>query len=115
MRKLCIILMCIFAVIMKAQENRSGSCGADLFWSYDESSRTLEITGSGDMDTYPNGIFQGWNEFASDIAKIIIPSDLTGVGYNTFYYCKNVKELVWSAKRVHETSYYSNPFISISS
>ena len=111
MKKIFTLLFAIIANVCMIQASViTGICGNNLSWSYDDVTKTLEITGSGDMSTFSTGqVFSGWSEFAGDVKKIIIPPGLTGVGSNTFGGCVNVKELIWSARRA-ESKFYPNPF-----
>ncbi len=58
-----------------------GQCGADLTWSLDGS--TLTISGSGDMDDYPDGDAP-WLEHKDSITKVVFTGSVTSVGACAF-------------------------------
>ena len=68
----------------------SGSCGADLSWSY-EAGR-LTITGSGDMTDFPESTMAPWYAWREEITQVILPEGLTSVGDLAFYQCD---KLTW--------------------
>ena len=56
---LCAALALVFSVLLPfamhtatADGETSGQCGDDLYWSFDEETGTLTITGSGEMSNY---------------------------------------------------------------
>ena len=57
----------------------SGSCGENLSWEYDRKTRTLTITGSGDMaaDRFM------WSDYPID--RLILPEGLTSISGEAFY------------------------------
>lgn len=67
----------------------SGTCGENLTWTYDTSTGTLTISGTGDMDNYEyisNGLYnRPWEEFRHEIKKVIISDGVTSVGESAFY------------------------------
>lgn len=69
-----------------------GSCGAALEWSFSEG--TLTITGSGDMDNFPESTMAPWYHLRSEIIRIQLPEGLTSVGDLAFYDCRKVTTLV---------------------
>lgn len=70
----------------------SGTCGADLSWSFDEG--TLTITGSGDMTDFPESTMSPWYHLREEILKISLPDGLTSVGSLAFYECKKLTAVV---------------------
>ena len=68
----------------------SGQCGDNLTWNYDEASKTLTISGTGDMWDYggPDN-YAPW-PYAS---VLHIEDGVTSIGANAFFYC-NFTEVV---------------------
>ena len=56
----------------------SGSCGDDVIWSYDESTKTLTVSGNGEMSEY-NPIFQTppWEEYQDNIEHLVVSEGVT--------------------------------------
>ena len=69
----------------------SGQCGYTLYWTFNSTSGTLIITGSGAMDeyTYP----QPWASVADKITSVSLPQELTSIGRCAFYGCTNLSSL----------------------
>ena len=66
----------------------SGTCGDNVYWSYAEGSKTLTISGKGDMlctnYEYP------WNEFRNEVLKVKIEYGITTIGECAFEYCSSL-------------------------
>lgn len=67
----------------------SGSCGDDLTYSYTESTKTLTISGEGDMYDYESG-HAPWYSYKNDIQTLIINSGVTSVGNYAFINCSGL-------------------------
>ena len=71
----------------------SGQCGDDLYWSFDEETGVLTITGSGAM--YDYGIWTApWNSVRSEITAVAFPDGLTSIGKSAFFSCTGLTKLV---------------------
>ena len=57
----------------------------DLKWSYDDSTKTLTISGSGDMPGEDVAI--PWKGFRDDIEKVVICKGVTSISKNAFFKC----------------------------
>ncbi len=65
----------------------SGQCGDNLYWSFDEDTGTLTITGSGAMYDFDfiTGIGENpWSRFRSEIRTVILPEGITTIGSHAF-------------------------------
>ena len=100
----------------KATAATSGTCGDNLTWSFDESTGTLEISGTGDMANYSwanrpwedsedlittvtigNGVTSIGNYafYSFDkLAKVSIPYGVTKIGSSAFEYCSNIQSII---------------------
>ena len=68
----------------------SGTCGETLSWSYDKSTGTLTITGSGAMDDYGNTNDVPWRTVVRSISSLSLPDGLTTIGDRAFYTCTSL-------------------------
>lgn len=68
----------------------TNQCGADLTWSYDGG--TLTISGSGEMDDYPDGDAP-WLEYKDSITSLVFTGSVTSVGEGAFMDYDNLKEV----------------------
>ena len=78
-----------------------GKCGDNLNFSYDETSGTLTITGTGAMyDFHPWGPSENdpaanpvspWGGYADEIKKVVLPSGITTIGSYAFSNCYSLE------------------------
>lgn len=66
----------------------SGTCGTNLSWSF--SGGTLTISGSGEMENFPESEMAPWYGIRDEIIRVSLPEGLTSIGYIAFYECKNI-------------------------
>ncbi|MDE6664468.1 MAG: leucine-rich repeat protein [Lachnospiraceae bacterium] len=69
---------------------KSGNCGANLTWEYDNG--TLTISGTGAMDDFETS-GAPWAHYADDIENIEIGTGVTSIGMYAFYGCSKVGSL----------------------
>ena len=78
------------SIISKAAET-SGSCGENLTWSYDTSSYTLTISGTGSMySDYYNYNNRPWESYEDNIKNVVINNGVTTISYYAFYDCSTL-------------------------
>ncbi|MCD7800063.1 MAG: leucine-rich repeat domain-containing protein, partial [Ruminococcus sp.] len=66
----------------------SGSCGENATWSFDETTGTLTISGTGDMYNYDSFTDTPYNQFSFGKIKIAVIEDgITSIGSNAFDGC----------------------------
>ena len=74
-----------------------GGLGGNVKWKYDSGSKTLTVSGSGNMNNY-SGVNSEWTKYrallvgsiADKATKIVINSGVTNIGNNAFRGLKNV-------------------------
>ena len=64
----------------------SGQCGDNLYWAYDEDSKKISITGSGDMYDYTKTT-QPWLLFQEQITEVTTSNTTTSIGASAFEGC----------------------------
>lgn len=84
-----VTIVCADGTISVAEPK--GTCGDDLTWSYDRNSKTLTISGTGDMWEY-DMVATDWRDF--EIAHIELKKGITSIGSGAFYQCSNLEKLV---------------------
>ena len=68
----------------------NGTCGDDVYYSYDSTSKTLNIFGSGNMYNYSSYfLFTPWNSDRSEITTVVIGNGVTSIGQEAFSGCNN--------------------------
>ncbi len=89
----------------------NGQCGDDVYWSFDNSTDTLVISGKGDMWDYSyQSSFSG-----SDINEIIIEDGITSIGKNAFYNCLKLHTVTipYSVTKIGEDAFDSCKYIEV--
>ena len=64
-----------------------GTCGENLTWTF--RAGVLTITGTGDMNDYGEG-GTPWYDLRTEINRIVVGENVTGIGNFAFYNCKNL-------------------------
>ena len=67
----------------------SGTCGDNLTWTFDTSTGTLTIEGSGKMDDFDD-YAAPWDELMDSIKKITIGNSVTSIGTWAFSRCTSL-------------------------
>ncbi len=106
------LLISLLPFSVSAAEADSESTGVN--WSYDEGTKTLTISGSGNMDNYYKQGLAPWNDKLSEVEIIKIGGGITSVGDYSFYGAENVYkvELPDSLERIGHYAFYKNGLVS---
>jgi hypothetical protein len=83
------ILMFAFSSVAYADD--SGQCGDNLTYTFVEATKTLTISGTGNMTDYTFKADAPWQAFASNVHHVVLKSGLTSIGDYAF---ENLSELV---------------------
>lgn len=93
---LLLLALCIGA----SAAGTSGKCGPSAYWSFDSSTGTLTISGSGAMNDYEYGNDYPWMDYRDSIQTIVIGDQITQIGRYAFPWtaCSTIKfgKNVWS-------------------
>lgn len=86
---LLLLALCIGA----SAAGTSGKCGPSAYWSFDSSTGTLTISGSGAMNDYEYGNDYPWMDYRDSIQTIVIGDQITQIGWNAFPWtaCSTIK------------------------
>lgn len=86
---LLLLALCIGA----SAAGPSGKCGPSAYWSFDSSTGTLTISGSGAMNDYEYGNDYPWMDYRDSIQTIVIGDQITQIGRNAFPWtaCSTIK------------------------
>lgn len=77
---LLLLALCIGA----SAAGTSGKCGPSAYWSFDSSTGTLTISGSGAMNDYEYGNDYPWMDYCNSIQTIVIGDQITQIGRYAF-------------------------------
>ena len=67
-----------------------GTCGENLFWSFDADKKALNISGTGAMDDYTRSSMP-WYSYRNDITTVSLGSGVSSIGSYAFYGFANLK------------------------
>ena len=85
------LLSIIFALLpMLAMADDSGSCGTNVTYTYNSTTKTLTIQGSGWMTNYNSSSDIPWFSYRHDIQTVIIEEGVTSIGRDAFYNCSGL-------------------------
>lgn len=97
------ILSIALAVIMVASAivlpqlmfayDTQGKCGENAVWSFDAASKTLTVSGEGDMDVYERDNIPWRVNFAGEIEKVIVEDEITSVCDGAFAEMENLQSV----------------------
>ena len=99
MKKVISLLMSfvmLFSVISSVNLSAyagSGTCGENVYWNYDESSKTLTISGTGAMYNYNYNVTDNkapWFRYRENFLTVKIESGVTTIGDDAFSYCSSL-------------------------
>lgn len=90
-KQLLLLVMMLLPMVARADE--SGACGDNLTWTYVEDTKTLTISGTGNMYGYSAGL-SPWNGFRENIQTLAFEDSVTSIGNNAFYGCSGISTIV---------------------
>ena len=70
----------------------SGQCGDNLYWSYDETTKTVSITGSGNMYDFTADT-QPWLLFKKQLVEVTTSNTVTSIGTSAFEGCARLAKI----------------------
>ena len=76
----------------------SGACGDNLTWTFLEETKTLTISGTGDMWDYRDSYFTSnistpWSAYIQDIKNVVLEDGVSSIGVCAFYGCSNIETI----------------------
>ena len=87
------------ALNVNAEENVYSGTTGDCSWEYDPDTKTITISGEGDMENY--GYFEvtkhaPWYKFRDEIENVVFGSKVNTVGHYSFEKCSNLINIAFS-------------------
>lgn len=85
------IMLMLLCAVNTVFASESGTCGENLTWTFDETSGTLTISGTGDMPDASDG--RMWTVSWQKIKKVVIEEGVTSIGADAFNHYKALTEV----------------------
>jgi len=76
------VAIAVFAVFAMAVADDSGTCGDELTWTFTQNSKTLVISGTGEMTNYTTDELAPWKQYYFDY--VIVEEGVTSIGNYAF-------------------------------
>ena len=95
-KEILIILAITLLIPVVAKADKSGTCGDDLTYYFNETTKTLTISGTGPMYnySYDSSPRAPWYSYRSNIETVSIESGVTTIGTSAFYHSVNIKTVI---------------------
>lgn len=88
------LLSIILALMpMLAMADDSGSCGTNVTWTYNSTTKTLTIQGSGAMTNYNSSSDIPWKSYKNNIQTFIVENGVTNIGRYACLNCYNLSSV----------------------
>ena len=86
-----VMLFSVISSVNLSAYASSGTCGDNVYWDYDESSKTLTISGTGAMYDYKGAVEKiPWHGYRQNILTVKIEPGITTIGSLAFYDCRSL-------------------------
>ncbi len=78
-----------------------GICGENLIWEFNSATGAFEISGTGDIPAYYDGVVPPWYDYKTNITKVVVREGITEIGMLAFGGCTNLtsmelpESLIW--------------------
>ena len=69
-----------------------GTCGTNVYYTYDSSTYTLHVFGTGAIADY-NDEYTPWNSYKEEIKTLVIGNGVTSIGIEAFGFCKSLTSI----------------------
>ena len=87
------VLLAMFTSV-GAWADDSGSCGTDVTYTFEEITKTLTISGTGDMDDFDDENEYPWSSYMDDIETLVVEDGVTSIGEYAFYDSNHLETIV---------------------
>ncbi len=94
LQRLTLTLMLVMLTAMTAwAQGYDGTCGDNVYYAYDSTSKTLHLFGTGAMADYNNYTNRPWHSYRGDITTVVIDDGVTSICQEAFYGCTGLTSI----------------------
>jgi len=99
MNAMIVIALGVFALVAcgesmnEVRAETSGSCGDEVYWSYNVTTNTLTISGKGDMAAYSSSSSIPWASYRASIKTVVLSGEITSLSSSAFFRCIQVQTI----------------------
>jgi len=105
MKRVILLMGCMFVFALEANaqsgycgpKDENGDYGTNCQWNYDFETKTLKISGTGNMYNTNHTHDYPWSKgtsYYNDIENVVIEEGITRIGQHAFMYAKGLKNIV---------------------
>lgn len=87
---LVLVLGCL--PLAASAEEATGKCGENATWVYEDTTKTLTISGTGDMSGTSQNYYP-WGQYKSSIEKVVIEDGITSISDAAFFRHENLENI----------------------
>ncbi len=87
---LVLVLGCL--PLAASAEEATGKCGDNATWVYEDTTKTLTISGTGDMSGTSQNYYP-WGQYKSSIEKVVIEDGITSISDAAFFRHENLENI----------------------
>ncbi|MBQ9921318.1 MAG: leucine-rich repeat protein [Clostridia bacterium] len=98
-KKVSVLITLIIVILLSAMSvtvasaAKSGVCGVNLTWTFDEDSGTLTFSGTGKMHDWVSNQNVPWYSIRGSIKSVVIPDGVTSIGETAFFECDGLTSI----------------------
>ncbi len=106
---LVVLMFISFVPVTVSASATSGTCGDNLYWTYNTKFRLLTIMGTGEMYDFTNSADYEWKEYAESATAVYIKEGVTSIGRSAFSGFSNIIEVLLpdTLMRIGNSAFYN--------
>lgn len=106
------IIVAFLLTTLTVWADDGGSFGDEFAWAYNSTTKTLTVTGTGDipaMGEGKNDILWPWNDYKTEIEHVVIGKDVIRIGHDMLLNHTKLKDVTFEdgskAERIYQEAF----------